>query len=81
MDGKMAEKWKNGQKTFFWAILGWFSRFPAFFFPHFPGEAKIHLPAIVPGFGTKARKQSVAGQQDGNGENNALVKYRALPPK
>ena len=52
------------------------------FFPHFPGEAKIHLPAIVPGFGTKARKQSVAGQRDGNGENNALVvKYRALPPK
>ena len=57
--------------------------FPIFrpFFPHFPGEAKIHSSTILPDFGPKARKQSVAGQWDRSGENNALGKYRALPQK
>ena len=62
--GKWTEKWlKNGQKSFLLLLSHFRVIFPfsGLFFPHFAGEAEIHLPAIVPGFGTKARKCGTAG--------------------
>ena len=53
---------------------GDFSHFPAIF-PPLPPEAKIHSSTILPDL------QSVAGQRDRSGEDNALGKYRALPQK
>ena len=77
MGGKMAETWQNCPKIPFlshvWAILP--------FFPHFTGEAHIHCSAILPDFEPKARKQSVAGQRDRSGENNALVTIQGAAPK
>ena len=81
MAGKMAEKWRNGPKIRFFEPFS--DDFPIFwpFFAPLPGEAKIHFSAILPDFGPKARKQSVAGQRDRSGENNALVKIQGVAPK
>ena len=68
---KMAEKWekspKNGSKIGF---LGHFCHFSAFFLPSSPVRPEAIFRPLLPDFGPKARRQSLAGQWGRNTGDN-----------
>ena len=70
---------KNGWKKEKWTKNDIFEPFSGDFSHFLASFAKIHFSATLPDFGPKARKQSVAGQQDRSGERvSAFLKIKRL---